>query len=282
MTSSQLNFAATGASTFRGEFTSSPDTNDTKRPMIDNGPLSATLTVSAGSSVPSHWTNDITDTSSNDDVIVFSSYASKQDTSAPLWFTYYSLTKRTLDLAFASIGLFILSPFLLIIALLIKAETPGPAIFKQRRRGIHGRTFLIWKFRTMSVQEDGPTVEQARRGDRRVTMIGYLLRRSSIDELPQLLNVIRGEMSLVGPRPHPLALDDQHRTLISNYDLRHGAKPGITGWAQVNGCRGECSELRQMQARIDLDLWYVCNQSLLLDVRIVFLTILSLFRFDAY
>ena len=97
----------------------------------------------------------------------------------------------------------------------------------------------------MSVQEDGPTVEQARRGDRRVTRVGELLRRSSIDELPQLLNVIRGEMSLVGPRPHPLALDDKYRTLISEYDLRHSAKPGITGWAQINGCRGECSELRQ-------------------------------------
>ena len=134
----------------------------------------------------------------------------------------------------------------------------------------------------MSVQEDGPTVEQARRGDWRVTRVGALLRRSSIDELPQLLNVIRGEMSLVGPRPHPLALDDKHRTLIPKYDLRHSAKPGITGWAQINGCRGECSELKQMQARIDHDLWYVNNQSLLLDLRILFGTILSLSHFDAY
>ena len=134
----------------------------------------------------------------------------------------------------------------------------------------------------MCVQEDGPTIEQARRGDRRVTRLGYLLRRSSIDELPQLLNVIRGEMSLVGPRPHPLALDDKHRTLIPKYDLRHGAKPGITGWAQINGCRGECSELKQMQARIDHDLWYARNQSLLLDLRILVGTILSLSHFDAY
>ena len=194
----------------------------------------------------------------------------------------YSLSKRAVDLVLASIGLFVLSPFLLVIALLIKAETAGPAVFKQRRRGLHGRTFWIWKFRTMSVQEDGSTVEQARRGDRRVTRIGYFLRRSSIDELPQLLNVIRGEMSLVGPRPHPLALDDTHRKLISNYDLRHGAKPGITGWAQVNGCRGECSEFGQMQARIDHDLWYIKNQSLMLDISIVFRTIVSLSRFDAY
>ena len=239
----------------RGEFTLENVASAADRPVIDNARLSAKLTVATASS--------------------------NQDRRAPLSFTY-SLSKRALDLVLASTGLFILSPFLLVIALLIKAETAGPAIFKQRRRGLHGRTFWIWKFRTMSVREDGPTVEQARRGDRRVTRIGYLLRRSSIDELPQLLNVIRGEMSLVGPRPHPLALDDAHRKLISEYDLRHGAKPGITGWAQVNGCRGECSEFKPMQARIDHDLWYIQNQSLMLDISIVFRTISSLSRFDAY
>ena len=267
MTNSQLNFARTGASALDAEFTSSYGPNDAERLVLEDFELSAKLTATAASP--------------NDAVVVFSSYSPQQDTHPSLSFTY-SPAKRTLDLALASIGLFILSPFLLIIALLIKAETPGPAIFKQRRRGLHGRTFSIWKFRTMCVQEDGPTIEQARRGDRRVTRLGYLLRRSSIDELPQLLNVIRGEMSLVGPRPHPLALDDKYRTLISEYDLRHGAKPGITGWAQINGCRGECSELKHMQARIDHDLWYARNQSLLLDLRIVFRTILSLSRFDAY
>jgi lipopolysaccharide/colanic/teichoic acid biosynthesis glycosyltransferase len=281
MTNSQLNFVGTSGSTLSAEFTSSYGPNEPERLALEDGALSAKLTGSGASSAPSSWISDVIDRPPKDDVVAFStSYSSKQDTHA--FPSTYSLTKRTLDLAVASIGLFILSPFLLIIALLIKAETSGPAIFKQRRRGLHGGTFSIWKFRTMSVQEDGPTMEQARRGDHRVTRIGYLLRRSSIDELPQLLNVIRGEMSLVGPRPHPLALDDKNRTLISKYDLRHGAKPGITGWAQINGCRGECSELRQMQARIDHDLWYIRNQSLLLDLRIVFRTILSLSRFDAY
>jgi lipopolysaccharide/colanic/teichoic acid biosynthesis glycosyltransferase len=281
MFNSQLNFARTGAPALDAEFTSSYGPNEPERLALEDGALSAKLTGSAASSAPPHWISDIIDRPPKDVVVAFSTnYSSKQDTHA-LSFTY-SLTKRTLDLAVASIGLFILSPFLLIIALLIKAETPGPAIFKQRRRGLHGGTFAIWKFRTMSVQEDGPTMEQARRGDRRVTRIGYLLRRSSIDELPQLLNVIRGEMSLVGPRPHPLALDDKNRTLIAEYDLRHGAKPGITGWAQINGCRGECSELKQMQTRIDHDLWYIRNQSLLLDLRIVFRTILCVSRFDAY
>jgi lipopolysaccharide/colanic/teichoic acid biosynthesis glycosyltransferase len=282
MTSSQLNFAGTGAPASAAEFTSSYSTNGAERPVIDNGPLSAKLTVSVASSVLAHWPSGIIDASSNDAVVVVSSsYSSKHDTRAPLSFIHI-LTKRALDLVLASIGLFVLSPFLLITALLIKAETPGPAVFKQRRRGLGGQTFWIWKFRTMSVQEDGPSVEQARRGDRRVTRIGSLLRRSSIDELPQLLNVIRGEMSLVGPRPHPLALDDKHRKLIPNYDLRHGAKPGITGWAQINGCRGECSELKQMQARIDHDLWYIHNQSFMLDLWIIFRTILSVSRFDAY
>jgi lipopolysaccharide/colanic/teichoic acid biosynthesis glycosyltransferase len=242
MTDTQLNLAPTGASALGADFTSSYEHNDAERLVLENGTLAGHGRLSFA----------------------------------------YSLSKRTLDFALASIGLFVLSPILLIIALLIKAETSGPAVFKQRRRGLNGHTFWIWKFRTMSVQEDGPAVEQARRGDWRVTKIGALLRRSSIDELPQLINVIRGEMSLVGPRPHPLALDDMHRTLIPKYDLRHDAKPGITGWAQINGCRGECSELKQMQARIDHDLWYVRNQSLLLDLRILFGTIVSLSHFDAY
>jgi lipopolysaccharide/colanic/teichoic acid biosynthesis glycosyltransferase len=254
MTNTQLNFATTGTSALDPEFIAPYEPDERKQVFKDGA---------------------------GDVMTIPSSYPLKHDVQARLSLIY-KLTKRTLDLLLACSGLFVLSPFLLTIALLIKAETPGPAIFKQRRRGLNGITFWIWKFRTMSVQEDGPTVEQARRGDRRVTRIGYLLRRSSIDELPQLLNVIRGEMSLVGPRPHPLALDDKHRTLITNYDLRHGAKPGITGWAQINGCRGECSELIQMQSRIDYDLWYIGNQSVFLDLRILFATILSLSYFDAY
>jgi lipopolysaccharide/colanic/teichoic acid biosynthesis glycosyltransferase len=255
MTTSQLNLATTGASTLGGEFTAPYEPNKREQLVFED---------SAGNVA-----------------VVPSDNPLKKDAHAPLSLTY-KLTKRALDLILGSIGLFVLSPFLLLIALLIKYESSGPAIFKQRRRGGQGCTFWIWKFRTMSVQEDGPNVEQARRGDWRVTKIGALLRRSSIDELPQLVNVIRGEMSLVGPRPHPLALDDKHRMLIPKYDLRHAAKPGITGWAQINGCRGECSELIQMQARIDRDLWYVRNQSLLLDLRILLRTILSLSHFDAY
>ena len=224
-----------------------------------------------------HWNSS----SALDDEFTSTHGVKRADTHTPAPFIY-SLSKRTLDLALASIGILILLPILFITALLIKVETVGPAIFTQRRRGLHGRTFSIWKLRTMSVLEDGPIVEQARPGDSRVTKIGSLLRRSSIDELPQLINVIKGEMSLVGPRPHPLALDDKHRELISAYDLRHAVKPGITGWAQINGCRGECSQLEQMQARIDHDLWYIRNRSFVLDLWILFRTILSLSRFEAY
>ena len=282
MTNSQPNFAWTASSALDGEFTTSYGASKAERPVIKGGSLSAKLSVSAPSSARSLENSDIVVLSSGDIVVAsLGSYSSKQDTHAPISFTY-SLFKRTLDLVLASIGILILSPILLITALLIKAETAGPAIFKQRRRGLHGGTFLIWKFRTMSVLEDGPTVEQARRGDTRVTRIGYLLRNSSMDELPQLINVIKGEMSLVGPRPHPLALDDKHRKVIARYDLRHAVKPGITGWAQINGCRGECSRVKQMQARIDHDLWYIHNRSLTLDLLILFQTMFALFRFDAY
>ena len=275
MSDLQLNFPRTGASSLSGEFT-----NAVERRVLKSGTQSAKL-ANVASSVPSLGTTDITDLSPNDEVAFWSSDLSREVAGASVTLTY-SVTKRTLDVALASIGILFLSPILLITALLIKAETAGPAIFKQRRRGLYGRTFLIWKLRTMTVLEDGQAVEQARRGDSRVTRIGYLLRRSSIDELPQLINVIKGEMSLVGPRPHPLALDDKHRRLIPRYELRHVVKPGITGWAQINGCRGECSQLKQMQARIDHDLWYVKNQSSSLDLWILFRTVLSLSRFDAY
>jgi undecaprenyl-phosphate galactose phosphotransferase/putative colanic acid biosynthesis UDP-glucose lipid carrier transferase len=159
----------------------------------------------------------------------------------------------------------------------IKLDSPGPVIFKQRRKGFNGKNFVIYKFRTMTVQENGPVVAQATRGDRRVTQIGQHLRSLSIDELPQLLNVLKGEMSLVGPRPHALAHDDHFEALLSDYALRHHVKPGITGWAQCNGARGETPVVEKMSERVRLDLWYISNWSLKLDVLILIKTCVEVF-----
>lgn len=188
------------------------------------------------------------------------------------------LAKRAFDLVFAAAGLVVLAPVFLAIAIAIYAEGGGPILFRQRRRGFSGRVFRIYKFRTMTVLEDGPKFQQATVGDRRVTRVGRWLRRTSLDELPQLLNVLGGEMSLVGPRPHPVALDDEFRHLIADYALRHHVKPGITGWAQVNGFRGETAHLSAMCGRVERDLWYVDNRSLLLDCRILFRTALAVFE----
>jgi exopolysaccharide biosynthesis polyprenyl glycosylphosphotransferase len=163
----------------------------------------------------------------------------------------------------------ILLPLLAVVALAVRFDGPGPVIFRQRRRGFNGQEFVIYKFRTMRVAEDGLRIIQATRGDPRVTKLGELLRRSSIDELPQLFNVLRGEMSLVGPRPHALAHDDEYGAQISDYAFRHHVKPGITGLAQVAGLRGETKQLDQMKRRIDLDIKYVDNWSLWLDLQIL-------------
>jgi lipopolysaccharide/colanic/teichoic acid biosynthesis glycosyltransferase len=164
-------------------------------------------------------------------------------------------------------------------AALVKISNPrAPVIFRQRRCGLGGRTFLIYKFRTMNVLEDGTAITQVKPCDPRVTAIGLLLRRSSIDELPQLLNVVKGDMSLVGPRPHALAHDHRYRSLIAAYTKRHRVKPGITGWAQVNGFRGETARLELMAARIKSDLWYINNWSLGLDLRIILRTCFEVVR----
>jgi Undecaprenyl-phosphate glucose phosphotransferase len=186
--------------------------------------------------------------------------------------------KRAFDVTVAMLGLFAIAPFLLVISLAVLLESPGPALFRQARGGFNGRAFHILKFRTMRVMEDGPMITQATSNDRRLTRIGGWLRRSSVDELPQLINVLRGDMSLVGPRPHALAHDAQYSSLISNYPYRHHVKPGITGWAQVNGLRGETARISLMKQRIDLDLWYVTNWSFWLDLRILFWTVLEVFR----
>ena len=174
--------------------------------------------------------------------------------------------KRAIDLLFASAALVILAPIMILTAAWIKIETRGPIFFTQRRSGFNGRTFKIYKFRTMSVDEDGPLLRQATRNDPRVTNCGRLLRRTNIDELPQLLNVIAGDMSLVGPRPHPLALNSEYEDVIGNYAFRHHVKPGLTGWAQVNGARGETQTVELMARRVEFDLWYINNWSLWLGI----------------
>jgi undecaprenyl-phosphate galactose phosphotransferase/putative colanic acid biosynthesis UDP-glucose lipid carrier transferase len=190
--------------------------------------------------------------------------------------------KRAADLVIATTALVALAPFLLAVSLAIRLDSPGPVIFRQRRCGFDNREFVIFKFRTMTVLEDGDAIVQAKPVDERVTHIGKFLRRSSIDELPQLLNVIRGDMSLVGPRPHAIAHDDEFKTRISNYALRHHVKPGLTGAAQVMGLRGETQRLSQMEQRVERDLWYINNWSVTLDVKLMLMTCWALFRFDAY
>lgn len=188
------------------------------------------------------------------------------------------LIKRVLDVTVAASALVLLSPVLLIAALAIKLDSKGPVIFRQKRAGFNGKPFVIYKLRTMKVLEDGAAVVQATRSDPRVTRVGRVLRQSSVDELPQLLNVLQGHMSFVGPRPHALAHDDEYSKVIANYAVRHHVKPGITGWAQVQGYRGETAELELMERRIALDLWYINNWTLLLDVWIIFATSFELIR----
>jgi exopolysaccharide biosynthesis polyprenyl glycosylphosphotransferase len=186
--------------------------------------------------------------------------------------------KQSLDFCLAAVGLILLLPMLGVLALAIRMETPGPALFFQSRIGFNGRAFRIFKLRTMSTLDDGPDVRQARPDDPRVTPLGRLLRALSIDEIPQLLNVLRGEMSLIGPRPHALAHDDEYGRLIASYAIRRKIKPGLTGWAQVNGCRGETPSVEIMQNRIEHDLWYIEYWSFWLDFRIALMTIVQLLR----
>ena len=186
------------------------------------------------------------------------------------------LQKRLFDLGLAGLALIILAPLLVVTALAIKLDSRGPVIFRQRRNGFNGRQFWILKFRTMRVLEDGPDLKQASRSDDRVTWIGRILRRTSIDELPQLWNVVRGEMSVVGPRPHALAHDAKYSQLIGEYAFRHHMKPGITGWAQINGYRGETANIEQMRRRVEHDLWYIDKWSFRLDFAVLGRTLLEI------
>jgi putative colanic acid biosynthesis UDP-glucose lipid carrier transferase len=189
-----------------------------------------------------------------------------------------SLIKRASDIVLASTILFLISPLMLAIAAGVKLSSPGPVLFRQRRYGLDGQEIIVYKFRSMSVLEDGGVVRQATRNDARVTPFGAFLRRTSLDELPQFINVLQGRMSVVGPRPHAVAHNEMYRKLIKSYMIRHKVKPGITGWAQVNGLRGETDSIDKMKARIEYDLDYLRNWSLRLDLQIVWKTIFVVLR----
>ncbi len=186
--------------------------------------------------------------------------------------------KRAFDVVLACFALVFFSPVLLAMALAIKRSSAGPVLFKQRRYGLNGEEILVYKFRSMTVCEDGPVVAQATEKDSRVTRLGAFLRRTSLDELPQIFNVLEGKMSFVGPRPHAVAHNEEYRKLINGYMIRHKVRPGITGWAQVHGLRGETSTIDKMQRRVQYDLDYLKNWSLWLDLKILARTALMVAR----
>jgi putative colanic acid biosysnthesis UDP-glucose lipid carrier transferase len=184
--------------------------------------------------------------------------------------------KRLEDIVAGGIISLLILPVCLGIAIAIKMSSPGPVLFKQHRTGANGKSFKVYKFRSMEVHEEkGGVVTQARQGDPRVTKLGAFLRRTSLDELPQFYNVLQGRMSIVGPRPHALAHNEHYKELVESYMRRHKVKPGITGWAQVNGLRGETDTLEKMERRVEYDLWYIDNWSIWLDIRIIFMTVFT-------
>jgi putative colanic acid biosynthesis UDP-glucose lipid carrier transferase len=188
------------------------------------------------------------------------------------------VTKRVSDVVLSVLILLLISPLLALIALCVRLSSPGPVIFRQRRYGLDGHEIVVYKFRTMTVLDDGENVAQARKDDQRLTPVGAFLRKTSMDELPQFINVLQGRMSIVGPRPHAVAHNEMYRKLIKGYMLRHKVRPGITGWAQVNGYRGETEMLEKMKARIDCDLEYLRNWSLRLDLYIIAKTAWIVFK----
>src|SRR5688572_6438044 len=193
------------------------------------------------------------------------------------------IVKRASDVLLATLILILIAPVMAAIALGVKLSSPGPVLFRQRRYGLDGQEIIVYKFRSMTVSEDGPVVRQATRNDARVTPFGAFIRRTSLDELPQFINVLQGRMSIVGPRPHAVAHNEEYRNLIKAYMVRHKVKPGITGWAQVNGHRGETDTIEKMQARVEYDLEYLRNWSLGLDLQIIVRTIrLVFFDRNAY
>jgi Undecaprenyl-phosphate glucose phosphotransferase len=183
--------------------------------------------------------------------------------------------KRTFDVVAAIVGLILLSPLLVVVSLAIKLDSAGPVLFRQTRHGYNNEPIRVLKFRTMTVMEDGDNFKPVTRHDPRVTRLGRFLRSTNIDELPQLLNVLAGDMSIVGPRPHATAQNDTFAALISSFSRRHNVKPGITGWAQVNGYRGDTDTLEKMQRRVEHDLYYIDHCSFLFDLQIILLTVFS-------
>jgi putative colanic acid biosynthesis UDP-glucose lipid carrier transferase len=179
------------------------------------------------------------------------------------------IIKRLSDIVLACIILVLISPVLLAVAIGVKRSSPGPVIFRQHRTGLDGEIITVYKFRSMTTQDNGGVVKQAQRHDPRITPFGAFIRRTSLDELPQFVNVLQGRMSIVGPRPHAVAHNDEYRQLVKAYMARHKVKPGITGWAQVNGLRGETDTLDKMQSRVEYDLEYLRNWSLGLDLMII-------------
>jgi putative colanic acid biosysnthesis UDP-glucose lipid carrier transferase len=189
-----------------------------------------------------------------------------------------AVLKRTMDIALTGAALLVAAPLMATLALLVKATSRGPVLFRQRRYGLNGELINVYKFRSMTVCEDGAVVTQATRNDIRITRVGKFLRRSSLDELPQLLNVLQGKMSLVGPRPHAIAHNEMYRKLISGYMIRHKVRPGITGWAQVNGLRGETDTVEKMGARVKFDIDYLNSWSPWLDIKILLRTVMLVVR----
>lgn len=197
------------------------------------------------------------------------------------YYGYNAALKRLFDLAAASLILMLISPLMVAIATGVKLTSAGPILFKQRRYGLDGKEILVYKFRTMTVAEDGDHIVQAHANDARFTPFGAWLRRHSLDELPQFMNVIHGEMSVVGPRPHAVAQNEMYRKLIKGYMIRHKVLPGITGWAQVNGCRGETREVAQMEDRVQFDLEYLRKWSITMDLKIILRTMGLVIRDNA-
>jgi putative colanic acid biosynthesis UDP-glucose lipid carrier transferase len=181
----------------------------------------------------------------------------------------------------ASLILLLVSPLLIFVAIGVRLSSPGPIIFKQRRNGLDGGEIVVYKFRSMTSMDNGSNIRQASRHDARITPFGNFIRRTSLDELPQFFNVLQGRMSIVGPRPHAVAHNEQYRQIIKAYMVRHKVRPGITGWAQVNGLRGETDTIDKMQARVEYDLEYLRNWTLRLDLEIIARTIRVLF-FDRH
>lgn len=183
--------------------------------------------------------------------------------------------KRFEDIVLSTFIMFLISPILIAVAIGVKLSSPGPILFKQKRYGMNGKEIKVYKYRSMTTLDDGEIVNQATKNDPRVTPFGAFIRKTSLDELPQFFNVWQGKMSIVGPRPHAVAHNEEYRKLVPKYMQRHIVKPGITGWAQINGWRGETDKLEKMEKRIEFDLHYINNWTLWLDIKIIFLTIIK-------